>query len=97
MSIVVLLFNHFFMAIGASYRAALHFLVTAHAGEMIGTFEPYTRFSFSTGIVINGYRCMAFSARGGRSFFAMVVAACTIAGHFGMRTVREFNRPISFC
>ena len=64
---------------------------------MICAFEPYARYPLSIMIVIDGYRFMAFPTCRGRTLFAMVMAACTIAGHFGMITVREFNRPVSFC
>jgi hypothetical protein len=89
----ILLFNHLFMAIGASHGAALHVLVTTHALEMIRTLEPYSRFPLCT-IAIDCYRLMTFAARGGRSFSTMVVAARTIIDYFGMGPVREFNRLI---
>jgi hypothetical protein len=91
------LFSFSFMAIVAPHRTALHFLVTTDALAMISAFEPYARRPLSTMIVIDSYGFMAFPTCRGRTLFAMVVTACTIAGHFGMITVREFNRPVSFC
>ena len=60
-----LLVSHPFMTIGTAYRAAFHFLMTTQALAMIGTFEPYTRFSLRAFILINDYGLMALSTSGG--------------------------------
>jgi hypothetical protein len=84
-----------FMTIGAPQRTALHFLMTTHALKMVCAFKPYTWSPLNVRIVIDSDNLMAFPTCRGRTLRAMVVAACTIAGHFCMITVREFNRSVS--
>ncbi|HEX9949176.1 MAG TPA: hypothetical protein VGB29_03385 [Thermodesulfobacteriota bacterium] len=86
-NVEALFFTLLFMAIGASHRAALHLLVTAHTLAMICTFEAYIRALLSSVIVIDDYGLMALSTRGGSSLWAMVVALHTIAGNIGMLAV----------